>query len=179
MKPVHAADRSKAPALLAPSWSWMRQAVAGKMYSGLDVAHMIRSMSVGFRFALFRAWMEALTASVDGYSRSLAMRRSRIPVISRIHLSLVSTRCASSSLVSTVSGTDIPQPVICAYGMRVPSLGRCAWSPRAARKPVGSGRMPAQNQRRVVPAEAERVGHDVGWCGLAGRVGHGLYGASE
>src|SRR3989304_92892 len=47
MKPVHAADRSKAPAVRAPSRSWTMLAVAGKMCSGEEVATMMSSRSRG------------------------------------------------------------------------------------------------------------------------------------
>ena len=39
-------------------------------------------------------------------------RRSRIPVRSRIHASLVSSRASSCAFVSTVSGRADPQPAI-------------------------------------------------------------------
>ena len=39
------------------------------------------------------------------------MRRSRIPVRSRIHSSLVSIIAARSSLVRTFSGSDVPMPM--------------------------------------------------------------------
>ena len=86
---MQAADRSNAPALVAPSWSWIRQAVAGKIYSGLDVAQMMRSISVGLRFATCNALIDASTANVEANSPSPAICRSRIPVRSRIHWSLV------------------------------------------------------------------------------------------
>ena len=40
------------------------------------------------------------------------MRRSRMPVRSRIHSSLVSIIWARSSLVSTFSGSAVPMPVM-------------------------------------------------------------------
>ena len=54
-------------------------------------------------------------------SSSAAIRRSRIPVRSKIHSSEVSTSCASSSFVMTRSGTCVPSPVI---PIRVPTAGR-------------------------------------------------------
>src|SRR5437867_5689092 len=47
------------------------------------------------------------------------MRRSRMPVRSRIHSSEVSTMCSRSRFVSTRSGTYIPVPVMVAP--RIPS----------------------------------------------------------
>jgi hypothetical protein len=65
MKPVHAASRSKAPAFVAPNWSWIRQAVAGKIYSGLEVEQMIRSRSVGRRLATSSALSDASTPRLE------------------------------------------------------------------------------------------------------------------
>src|SRR3990172_9494463 len=130
MKPVQAASKSKAPALVAPISSWMMQAVAGKMYSGEEEVHMIRSISVGARFATCRAFMDASRPSVDGNSFSRAICRSRMPVRLRIHSSLVSTNLEISSLVNTGSGTLIPQPVMCAYGIRTPLFPETAQDQR-------------------------------------------------
>ena len=56
------------------------------------------------------------------------MWRSRMPVRSTIHSSLVSRLTAMSSLVTTLSGTAMPQPVI-----RMPvtrrTRQRTAWMP--------------------------------------------------
>ena len=53
--PVQAASRSNAPAFTAPILSWTIHAVAGNMYSGVDVETMIISRSPGCRLATSRA----------------------------------------------------------------------------------------------------------------------------
>src|SRR5262245_40930754 len=124
----------------------MMQAVAGKIYSGEDEVQMIRSISVGARLATSSALRDALIPRVEGNSSSFAMRLSRIPVRSRIHSSLVSTILAISSFVKTGSGTLMPHPVICAYGMIALLFLEAAY-----------------NERGVMPTKAKGVGHDM--CG--------------
>ena len=72
--------RSCAPALAAPSISCTILAVLGKIYSGVDVATMIRSTSLGTPSAARRAFCAARVASRVVVSPGSAMRRSLIPV---------------------------------------------------------------------------------------------------
>src|SRR5262245_54719523 len=90
----------------------MRTAVAGKVRSGVDVAHTTRSMSTGSMPARTRAWCEAAMPRVEVSSPSSAMWRCSMPVRSLIHASLVSTRRARSSLVMMRFGRWAPTPRI-------------------------------------------------------------------
>ena len=72
--------------------------------SGVVVATMMTSTSAGAMPAAASAARDACSARSDVVSCGAAMWRWRIPVRVRIHSSLVSTRCASSSLVRTFSG---------------------------------------------------------------------------
>ena len=67
-------------------------------------------MSSGVRPACLIAAAPASMARLAVVSPSPATRRSRMPVRSTIHSSLVSTRCSRSALVSRCSGTAVPQP---------------------------------------------------------------------
>ena len=87
-----------------PSRSWIRVAVAGKVSSGVAVAQMMRSRSAPDRRAMASASSAALTPRSEVSSLSSATRRSRMPVRWRIHSSVVSTRLASSALVTTRDG---------------------------------------------------------------------------
>src|SRR4051812_38656651 len=75
---------------------------------------MIWWRSSGRMFAASSARRAASTARSDEACSGAAMRRSRIPVRSRIHSSLVSTMRSKSALVSTRSGTYMPVPTIVA-----------------------------------------------------------------
>ena len=112
MKPVQPAERSYAAASRAPSSSARIAAVAGKAMSGVTVATISRSMSAGSTPACASAARAAGSAMSDSASSSRAMRRSRIPVRTTIHSSVVSTSLDSSSFVITRSGTLAPMPVI-------------------------------------------------------------------
>jgi len=104
-KPEQAALRSNAPALVAPSAFCTRQAVAGKLYSGVVVAQMIRSILLGGRSATARARRAATTARDEVVSLgSAATWRSSMPVRERIHSSDVATIRSMSALVITRSG---------------------------------------------------------------------------
>ena len=80
--------------------------------SGVTVATISRSISRASRPAISSALRHAGSERSDIASVSAAIRRSRIPVRSRIHSSFVSTIVASSSFVTTRSGTWQPRPVI-------------------------------------------------------------------
>ncbi len=95
---------SNAQAFVAPSLSWTRQAVAGKIMSGVIVATMMSSTSVGSRPRRSRASRAARTARSLVAVPGSARRRSRIPVRVRIHSSDVSTIFSRSALVTTRSG---------------------------------------------------------------------------
>src|SRR5207253_2141594 len=60
--------------------------------------------------AVARATRAAFVASVAVDSWSAAMRRSRMPVFSRIHPSSTPKCCSSSALSMTVGGTSDPHP---------------------------------------------------------------------
>src|SRR4029450_5092318 len=80
--------------------------------SGGTVATMIRSSSSGFTPARSSAVRAAGRARSVMACSGAAIRRSLMPVRSMIHSSDVSTSSASSSFVSTRSGTYVPRPVI-------------------------------------------------------------------
>ena len=82
----------------------MRSAVAGNAWSGVLVATMIASTSAGSASADFSADRAAAAPMKAQVSCDCAMWRWRIPVRSRIHVSDVSSRLASSSLVTIRSG---------------------------------------------------------------------------
>ena len=88
---------------------WTVGAVPGTMPSGVVVASTRWSISSGVLPARASA---ACAASMARPEVVPPMWRSRIPVRSTIHSSLVSRRTAMSSLVTTLSGTAMPQPVI-------------------------------------------------------------------
>src|SRR3954451_442560 len=111
MKPLQAADMSKAGVLFRPSDAATKQAVEGKTISGVIVATMIRSSSEAAMPAESSALRAAAVASDAVVSPSPAMRRSLIPVRWTIHSSLVSTIFDRSSLVSRFSGRALPVPV--------------------------------------------------------------------
>ena len=73
--------------------------------SGVTVATISRSSDVASTPAIASARRAAGIARSEIASPSAAIRRSRIPVRSRIHSSEVSTSRDSSSFVSTRSGT--------------------------------------------------------------------------
>jgi hypothetical protein len=93
-----------APPLRMPSLSCTMLAVDGKIMSGVAVATMMRSTSPGVIPADAIASRAACVARSEVVSSSAAMCRWRMPVRVRIHSSLVSTRFARSSLVSTCAG---------------------------------------------------------------------------
>ena len=88
-----------------PSLRCTAVAVAGKVWSGVEVATRIRSTSL-------RAYAGPVEGRAGGShgarsevsSPSAAMWRWPMPVRSRIHSSEVSTRCDSSTLVTTRAG---------------------------------------------------------------------------
>ena len=112
MKPVQPAERSYAAASTAPSASARIAAVDGNAMSGVTVATMRRSMSLPASPACASASRAAGSARSESASSGAAIRRSRMPVRSTIHSFDVSTNCASSSFVTTRSGTLHPSPVI-------------------------------------------------------------------
>ena len=118
MNPLHAAARSMAGVLVSPRLAATKQAVLGKVISGVIVPQRMRSMSFGASPAASIALRAAAVASVAVDSSLPAMRRSRMPVRCTIHSSLVSTIFDRSSLVSLRSGTLLPVPAIIA-----PKLG--------------------------------------------------------
>jgi hypothetical protein len=104
MKPVHAAEISSAAALVAPSSACRSHAVDGSRRSGVAVESTIRSSSPGWMPARSIAMREACAAMSAAPISAGAMRRSWMPVRSRIHSSFVSSVFDSSSFVTTRSG---------------------------------------------------------------------------
>jgi len=95
-----------------PSSAWMVTAVAGKVWSGVEVARMMRSMSSGASPASSSAARAARAPMDEVSSPSAAIRRSLMPVRSVIHRSDVSTSLARSLLVTTRSGRYPPHPLM-------------------------------------------------------------------
>ena len=83
--------------------------VPGTIWSGVVVARITPSISSGRRPALASAAIPASMASCEVVP---PIRRSRMPVRSWIQASLVSMVTDRSSLVTTLSGTAMPQPVM-------------------------------------------------------------------
>src|SRR5437763_15510143 len=92
----------------------MRQAVEGRIWSGVTVAQMTRPMSMGSMRARSMAWRAARTANKDVYSPSAARWRSLMPVRVVIHSSEVSTIFSRSAFVRMPSGYARPVPSIAA-----------------------------------------------------------------
>jgi hypothetical protein len=105
MKPVQPASRSYAAALGAPSVSARSAPEVGNIMSGVTVAQISRSTSPASTWAWASAARAAGSARSVSASSGAAIRRSRMPVRVWIHSSEVSTSVASSSFVSTRSGT--------------------------------------------------------------------------
>src|SRR5258706_15768805 len=116
---------------------------------------MTRSNSLGTRLTTSNAFREPSKPNVEGNSFSRPIWRSRIPVWLRIHSSLVSTILAISSLVNTGSVTEMPQPVICAFGICAPLFLEATY-----------------HKSGIVPAEPKRVGHNMIRLGLARLIGY-------
>src|SRR5581483_4598803 len=107
-----------APARVAPSLSWTIEAVEGRKWSGEQVATMMRSRSRGLVLAILRAWRAERSARSEVASPWAIRWRCLMPVRLVIHSSEVSRPLATrSSLVTTLGGTYIPQPVIWANGI--------------------------------------------------------------
>ena len=103
-KPEQAALTSMAPQSGRPSRACNRHAVLGNTRSG-DVVPTINSpMSCGLTPAACIARCAATSAISPLVSSSRAIRRSLIPVRSRIHSSEVSSIFSRSALVTTFSG---------------------------------------------------------------------------
>ena len=80
--------------------------------SAVTVATISRSISAALTPACSSAARAAGSEMSESASSSAAKRRSLMPVRVRIHSSDVSTSRASSSFVTTRSGTCVPSPVI-------------------------------------------------------------------
>ena len=107
--PEHAVLRSNDAQVMSSSPP-TNAAVWGMGCSGVVVASAMTSMSRGESCAFSKATRAAFVASVAVDSWSAAMRRSRIPVFSRIHPSSTPKCCSSSALSMTVGGTSDPHP---------------------------------------------------------------------
>src|SRR5437868_15143476 len=102
--PAQAAETSRQAAFLAPIFFWTKQAVAGKIMSGVAVATRSRSISSGEIFACSIALSAAVAAMWLVVSSLAAMRRSLIAVRVVVHSWLVSIMRDRSSLVIIFSG---------------------------------------------------------------------------
>src|SRR5579862_8501125 len=111
-------------------------AVDGNTTSGVVVATMIRSMSLGASDADASAARDAKNARSDVCSPSATTWRCRMPVRVRIHSSLVSIFCESSSLVMMRDGRYRPVPAI-RLCMRTQRTGRIAIRSGRARRRLG------------------------------------------
>ena len=80
--------------------------------SAVTVATISRSIAPASTPAALSAPRAAGRQTSESASSGAATLRSRMPVRVRIHSSVVSTRPASSSFVTTRSGTCAPRPVI-------------------------------------------------------------------
>ena len=104
MKPEQAALTSNAGQPAAPRRACTRQAVDGKMRSGVVVPTTISSISEASTPAASSARTAAWKARSPVVSPSAATCRWRMPVRAAIHSSEVSTIFARSSLVRTLAG---------------------------------------------------------------------------
>jgi len=104
MNPEQAAETSNAAAFFAPSISCSRQPVEGSGISGVTVATMIMSRSIGSTPASASAIFDASKAISLENSSSAVICLSLIPERVRIHSSLVSTIFSKSALVRILSG---------------------------------------------------------------------------
>ena len=109
--PEHAAVKSYANAPFAPIALCNKHADPNKS-SGELVATMIKSISSGFTLAIFKAPREASAAKDVNVSSPEITCLFPIPVLVRIHSSLVSTSLARSSLVMNFFGNAFPTPEI-------------------------------------------------------------------
>ena len=88
-----------------PSESASSAELVGNIMSGVTVATTIRSIEEASTPASARAAIAAGSAMSVSACSFVANLRSRIPVRSTIHSSVVSTNCSRSLLVKTRSGT--------------------------------------------------------------------------
>ena len=124
--------------------------------SGDAVATISRSMSAGDEpGALDRVGGGRGRRASPCVSPGAAMRRSRMPVRSTIHASLVSTRASRSAFVTRPSGTAVPQPIERdGEGRSRDAQPRDGWPAR--RRSPGCASMPIS-----VPPNGLRTGHRV------------------
>ena len=104
MKPEHTACTSKAAPRVMPSGACTLVAVAGKVWSGVAVARTIRSRSRRLMPARSSARCGGLTRQIRGQLAVGGDVALADAGALRIHSSEVSSRLASSSLVTTRSG---------------------------------------------------------------------------
>ena len=103
-KPEHTACMSNAAPWVMPRPAWTATAVAGKVWSGVEVASTMRSIDCASTCPAASAARAAASARSDVISPGAAMRRSRMPVRWPIQASEVSTLWARSALVRTWLG---------------------------------------------------------------------------
>src|SRR5947207_14092981 len=101
---AQSAERARQAGVLAPIFFCAKQAVAGKIMSGVAVATRSRSISSGEIFACSLALSAAFAAMSLVVSSLLATRRSLIQVRGVIHSSLVSTMRERAALVKIFTG---------------------------------------------------------------------------
>ena len=109
---------------LMPSFSCTHTAVAGKTVSPVIVATMIMSSCSGETPAASIAARAASTARSDVWVPSSAKCRASMPVRSRIHSSLVSTKVSNQLLGTSRGGSAEPTPAMVAYRVTAPRIPR-------------------------------------------------------
>jgi len=141
-KPEQAAERSKPQAWGAPSLCWTRQAVAGKDMSGVTVATMMTSSSEASMPRRERQILAASKAKSLVATPLSTMWRSRMPVRSVIHWSLVATIFSRSALVSRWGGTKDPtEEILARTGIRGFNVRLKLQPPRAKEQQTASYRV--------------------------------------
>ena len=106
---------SNAAALVAPSFCWIKHAVAGNGMSGVIVAQMIKLISSARTPACSIARRAAAAPMSDVHWSAAAMRRSLMPVRVVIHSSVVSSIFSKSAFVKMPSGKLCPIPMMPAF----------------------------------------------------------------
>ena len=131
-KPEHAAVRSKATALWAPT-SRATCGASPNRSSGLDVEKMTRSMSSAETPAISIARSAALAPRSESVSPGASRCRLLMPVRCAIHSSEVSTTASRSAFVTTVSGAHEPIPMSRDLSFALPSDATTGLRTRQAR----------------------------------------------
>ena len=111
INPEHAALISKQSAFVLPSAACTSHAHEGKFLSGVDVAHIIRSISLASVADISKAFFAASVANILKLSFSSQTYLYSIPVLDLIHSSEVSTILLKSIFDNLFPGSCEPIPV--------------------------------------------------------------------